>query len=161
MANTTEKIRQQITDLIDQVVLPMELARLEVDPKDVADRVDKLLDPGGAAPTKKTYCSTMHLRDLTRERLRGRHDPVKKAKDYVQHGEDHQTSLFDDQLQDYYPVTRQDSPEQPPEHRYCPREHLNRLDVQRICRRMDRASEALARHSRALMAWFLEQREAK
>lgn len=99
----------------------------------------------------------MQLRQIAREYLRNQNDPFKIVEDYMEHGDDEQMRLFEDHLQDYYPVTRKDAPEESPRSIYIPIEQLTHTDVARICSRMDKASGALAKHSRNLMAWFMSR----
>lgn len=138
----------QLDQIINTVILPLEDIGEDINPVYVANEVDKLIDPVGVSPELKTYASTLQIRGLTRKILAKRHDPVKKAQDYI---EGEQDDLFSDQLQPYYPVKR--TIEEVRESIYIRREKLTDIDVKTIASRMSKAGESLLEHVRALEAW--------
>lgn len=143
--------------LIDQVVLPLEEAGETIDPERVADEVDKMLDPQGVCPELKAHCSILQLRQFARSRATQRHDPIARMKTMVEHGEDGQISAFSDELQPYYPVRRAATPGEQPKPVYVPRASLTEVEMRRICERLAKAGEALARHARNLEAWWISE----
>lgn len=121
-----------------------------IDPAFIANEVDKLIDPETLSPELKTHASILHIRAMVRRALARRHDPIAKAKEFVETGQD---DLFDGILQPYYPVKRI-GPENEKLSLYMRRDILTSTDVDLIDSRMRKAGESLIKHCDALQAWF-------
>lgn len=144
-------LANQLDEIISRVVLPLEQQQIDIiNPVAVADEVDKLIDPDGVSPSLKTYSSVLNIRQLVRQRLKKRHDPTERAKDYVNSETD---DLFGDRLQPYYPVKRQDESGEMARV-YMRRELMTEFDVEAVCKRMSRAGSALLAHADELRAEF-------
>lgn len=144
-----DPLASQLDQIISSVLLPMEERQVDIiDPAMIAREVDLRIDPDGLSPALKTYSSTMQIRSRVRQTLAARHDPVKKAEQYAMGESD---DLFGDVLQPFYPVKRSDGDGFKPV--YIRRELLNQRDIDLICRRMEKAGNALIRHVDALRAW--------
>lgn len=139
----------QIETLIDKVVLPMEEAQVDFISTDaVAARVVDLIDPESVSPELLKFASLMHVKQLVRQRLAKRHDPVEIAEDYANGAND---DLFGNSLQPYYPANRNG------EKSYARKEVLSRIEIEANCRRMEKAGHSLLEHANALRAWFFSQ----
>lgn len=87
----------------------------------------------------------LELRQMARAKLRRQFDPVSRAEDVADLGED----LFPDTLQDRYPRC----PKRSREPEYVQRARMSRDDLEYNVGRMMRAGDALHRHANALQAW--------
>jgi hypothetical protein len=140
----------QLETLISSVILQLEANRVDIiDPVYVANEIDRELDPEGLAPELKTYASTMQIRNSVRQQLAKRHDPVQKAKDFV---ESETADLFGNVLQPYYPI-KIESVDGEKQSVYTRRDMLSNSDVHAIVKRMTKAGRSLIEHSDALRGW--------
>jgi hypothetical protein len=87
----------------------------------------------------------LELRQMARSKLRRQFDPVTRADDAADYGED----LFPDTLQDRYPR----HPRSMCEPEYVQRARMSRDDLDYNVERMRRAGSALLRHADALQEW--------
>jgi hypothetical protein len=138
----------ELDNIFFQIITPLEVSGEIISPVKVAVDMDKIIDPDRLSPELKTWATIEHIKHYVRTKLAKRHDPVKKANDYIENDTD---DLFGDELQPYYPVRRNSEPV------YVPRQDLTEHDVERIVKRMTRAGESLQTHARALKAEFLSR----
>ena len=142
----------QLTDIIAKVVIDLELQKvILINPANVANIVDKEIDPTNISPQLKTYCSTMQIRDSVRDYLRKRHDPVYKIEAQILDGHD---DMFSDQMQPYYPVKRDTGDG------YVLVEYCTDQELTRCANRMGAAGNKLLSHRDAIYAYINSRKGA-
>lgn len=150
-------IRQQIEERCHAIIAPIQRTDgAVIRPDYIARLIGQQLDPNGEAPQEIMWAADLHLRDVVRRVLRRYFDPVERAEAHVNEG---QSDLFDGTLQDFYPATRKTKGEI--QLVYVERDSLTEDDIDRICRRMERAGGSLLRHSDALRVDFNRRVAAK
>jgi hypothetical protein len=139
-------LSSQIDVFIDQVILPMEEAKVDfISSNSVAVAVINMIDPDCHSPQLIEFASTMHVKQMVRQRLAMRHDPVEKAEDFVNGVSN---DLFGLTLQDRYPVKREGDKS------YARKEVMSEIEVEANASRMERAGDSLLEHAKALRGWF-------
>jgi len=142
----------QLTDIIAKVVSDLESQKaILINPANVANIVDKEIDPTSASPQLKTYCSIMQIRDSTRAYLRKRHDPVSKIESQILEG---QEDMFSDHMQMYYPVNRDTGDG------YVLVEHCTDEELIRCAKRMGAAANKLLSHCDAIYAYINSRQDS-
>ncbi len=93
--------RSQIEEAISQVVTGLTDHSI-IQANDVANRVNKYLDPDNKSPNLTAYSSMMHLRQLVGKYLARQYDPETKAQEMLAGQQD----MLSGELQTMYPVKR-------------------------------------------------------
>jgi len=99
--NMNNSPRSQIDEIISKVV-GGETKHSIIKQKDVANRVNKLIDPNDEAPSLMSYASMMQIRNYVGKYLARKYDPETKAKEQLSG----QRDMLCGELQSMYPVKR-------------------------------------------------------
>ena len=142
----SDSVSQQIANIIESVINPIEAIGLPIDPISIADSVIDKIDPDHQSPEHVQYLAVMQLRGQIRKTVARRHDPVAKMKNKLAEGG--QIDAFDGMLQDYYPVSRNGDPV------YVQRAQLTEMEIEIAASKMEKAGNSLVEHADALRAWF-------
>lgn len=120
-----------------------------IDSDYVANVVESRIDIHQVSPHLTKYLAILQLKQDVRSYLRHTLDPVEVVTDKLASGQD---DLFDDILQDHYPAKREIMGEV--KEVYVLKELMTEKEVETVAGKMEKASDALARHAEALRAWY-------
>jgi len=138
-----------IAEHISRVVISLqEQGRDIIDPDYVANVVESRIDVHQVSPHLTKHLAIMQLKQETRQYLRHAIDPVQIVADKLESG---QEDLFNDLLQDHYPAKREIMGED--KSVYVARDLLTSVEVEIVAAKMEKASDALSEHAKALRAW--------
>ena len=139
-----------VTEHISRVVLSIKDGNgADIDPDYVANVVESRIDIHQVAPHLTRHLAILELKQQIRSYLRKNHDPVEVMTAKVESG---QEDMFDDILQDHYPVKRNILGTV--KRIYARRDTLTEEEMEINSSRMERVSDGLAKHAEALRAWF-------
>lgn len=139
-----------VTEHISRVVISLKEQNVDsIDPEYVANVVESRIDIHSIAPHLTRHLAILELKQQTRSYLRASHDPIKIMKTRVESGQD---DMFDDLLQDHYPVKRVIMGEE--KSVYARRDTLSEDEMEINASKMEKVSDGLAKHAEALRAWF-------
>ena len=139
-----------ITEHISRVIMGIKDGNgADIDPDYVANVVESRIDVHSIAPHLTRHLAILELKQQIRGYLRKKHDPIEVAAEAVASGQD---DMFDDLLQDHYPVKRNIMGEV--KSVYARRDTLTEDEMEFNASRMEKVSDRLARHAEALRAEF-------
>lgn len=142
----SKRDRDVLSDAIGRMI-DIQRNAVSVSPDHIASGAMQLICFDYATHNAGWYGCYQHLLQIARDRLRGRFDPKARAEAYISG----QSELFDDALQDRYPVRpRRNFDGAWCEPEYVLREHLSEDDCWFNVDRLEHTARALTRHRNAL-----------
>ena len=140
----------EVHELISRAVLSLQDSGVDIiDPDFVANVVESKIDVHRMAPHLSRYLAVEQLKANTRKYLAHMFNPVIRAQQLVESGTD---DLFDDLLQDHYPVKREILGEV--KSVYAKKEVMSEDEIIIVASKMEKAGNTLIEHAKALLAWF-------